>query len=1771
MSKETKETPEQNGPEARESFWAVVARQSWLYDLGLILILLLAAYLRFTGLDWDQGQHLHPDERFLTQVESALTPVADWPAYFDTANSTLNPNNVNFDFFVYGTFPIFIVRYVAEWMDMAAYDQVYLVGRALAGAADLLVIAFVYLLGARLYDRRVGLFSAAFSAFAVLQIQISHYFTVDTFLTLFTLIALYLAVCVATSDFAVKRVVEAEDGTQHEERQPDFRLLHFILFGLALGMAVASKVTTVFVSLALPLAVYVRLRRLPLEQRWDKRLARSGVAYLAIAAVLSMITFRVFQPYAFNGPGFFDVTINEHWIDTLKRLSDFVSGEVDWPPSIQWARRGIFFGGKNLLLWGLGLPMGLIAFTGLVWTAIKMREEKDAWLIHSVPWAWTVGYFVWQSFGFNPTMRYFLPIYPTLALFAGWVLVALWDTFKAREPREDWQRFLRPAALGLGVLALTLTALYAFMFSTIYNRPVTRVAASEWIYQNVPGPLNLNIDVGDSIYSQPLSYPYNVGIRPDFPFNGQFDARRSGYLSTISYNEILPAGEARAVFITIYDNADPGSPLWNGPVDVTFNQENGFAPQPITWTPSSPIPLVPGVSYHVRIDLTPGATDFTMRGLELRGFDDEAGVVAITIVSGDTLLSPQAPIEVDFSIDKNVVFNEAYGVVHIPDYAVANLQTLRLEVSDAPGFEHTLAFSEITLNLGEVSEPGQFELSNPIELTEGDRYYFRILSLTSGGGVSFLGSAISVETTWDDGLPLRFEGFDGYGGIYQRDLNLDLYSDDTPEKRARVLDTLEQIDYITISSSRVWASAVQIPERYPMTLEYYRALVGCPENMGTERCYEVAKPGKFEGRLGFELVQVFQSDPQIGPLRINDQASEEAFTVYDHPKVFVFQKTAEYDHEAVTDFLTSVDISNMRHVTPLEAGKRNFSELVLPESRFARQQAGGTWSALFDRDGIVNGSPIISILIWYLALAFLGISLYPLVRRLLGGLPDKGYPLARSVGLLLFSYLAWLAGSWGVGFTQPVLWVLYFGLIALGLGMAYRQREELLAELRERGTYFLLIETLFLGFFLLLLFIRIGNPDLWHPSKGGEKPMDFAYFNAVLKSTTFPPYDPWFAGGYINYYYYGFVFSGALVKLLGIVPSTAYNLLLPTLFAMLSMGAFSAAWNLFSGSREEGGGRMVWLVGIGGAFMTAILGNLGTIRMMFQGVQRLGAFGEWSLDASIFNKIVWLAAGIGEMFKGAGLPYGLGDWYWIPSRAIRIPVEETTAPITEFPWFTFIYADLHAHMIAMPIAMIALGFVIAALLGKGWREQPRWTIPASIALGALAIGALYPTNTWDFPTYLALAVIVLAYSVFRYVDADVIPWRGQIQSEPAKRLILTGAAVALLAMLSIVLYKPYTDWYAAGYTQVSIWEGSRTPLNDYFTHWGLFLFVLLFWLGWETVDWMMNTPASALRKLTPYVGLIVGSLFGGFLLLAFMHLTWGVRIHWFALPIAAWAAVLLFRPNTPDVKRLMLFLVGTGLFLTVMVEVIVISGDIARMNTVFKFYLQVWLLFGVTSAAGVGYISRALPRWNVSWLAAWQFGLVLLLGLSALYPIFATRGKVQDRFTEGQPIGLDGMAFMETVTRGEEGVEMQLVEDYEAIRWMQDNVEGTPIIVEAQVPEYRWGSRFSIYTGLPAVLGWRWHQAQQRVPGPPHWIQERLEGVQRFYTTLNINEALEFLSEYQVEYIIVGQMERAYYPGLGLEKFERFEGQYWEAVFEMDDTVIYRVFLDEISDEMASQ
>jgi uncharacterized membrane protein len=124
-----------------------------------------------------------------------------------------------------------------------------------------------------------------------------------------------------------------------------------------------------------------------------------------------------------------------------------------------------------------------------------------------------------------------------------------------------------------------------------------------------------------------------------------------------------------------------------------------------------------------------------------------------------------------------------------------------------------------------------------------------------------------------------------------------------------------------------------------------------------------------------------------------------------------------------------------------------------------------------------------------------------------------------------------------------------------------------------------------------------------------------------------------------------------------------------------------------------------------------------------------------------------------------------------------------------------------------------------------------------------------------------------------------------------------------------------------------------------------------------------------------------------------------------------------------------------------------------------------------------------------------------------------------------------------SVTYVEEGQELRLADDYEALRWMQANVSGTPTIVEAHTPEYRWGSRFSVYTGLPTVVGWSWHLRQHNAVLPASVVENRIAAVTDFYNTPSLQEAREFLERYQVDYIVVGDLERARYSGEGLAKF----------------------------------
>ncbi len=1772
----------------------------------LTLILIVAAFLRFRGLFWGEYQYLHPDERFLIWVGTDISPVNSLSEYWDTGSSSLNPHNQGHGFYVYGTLPLYLARYAVEWVyGQSGFNEMTNVGRFLSALADLLTVFFVYLVGAKVYKKWIGVLAASFSAFAVLQIQHSHFFTVDTFTTLFTMMAVYFAVRVAYDqiDFpsdadnklSEQSLLNDDEVGRNKQiipsivaflsklfRNPIFPLS--IGFGVALGLAASSKVSAAPVAILLPVAFFIRL--MSVSEQTRRQLAQNILAYLILAGFLSLLVFRIFQPMAFSGPGFFGIVPNEAWIANLRELQTQANGDVDFPPALQWARRPVWFAWENMVRWGMGLPFGLLAWAGYLW--IGWRMVKGEWRKHVLLWGWVSLIFVWQSLIFNPSMRYQLPIYPVLAIFAAWSVLRLynWGKIKVTDSSSQtsikihntdykieeidakpnkWYRFL---AIAVGGVALIATAVYAYSFSNIYTRPITRIAASRWIYQNIPGPIDLHIQSGDGLYNQHIPYSHDYLIRPDLPFISGFTPKTSGELTEISLFQIINPysnfGE-KDLRLTIADIPGRGGQSESVTLSASFYPSGSGEIETSTATLEQPLELVADQQYYLQLSLPVSQGPVILNGelvITIQGEQFQNESVFLT----DALISSLNTYRANFTSPVDGLLTDVELDIFLPDGF--NEHTLNLTISSQPDISDSLA-SAITSGNFEGDDDYRIRFDNPIYLEEDQEYFLKINKEDPEGGVILRGAPIANEGAWDDGLPVRLNGYDGFAGIYEPDLNFDMYEDDNPNKLSRFYDVLDHAEYILISSSRQWGTLPRIPERFPMTSEYYRSLLGCPPEFSIEWCYNHAQVGDFQGNLGFELIEVFESNPFIGLFGINDQASEEAFTVYDHPKVFIFRKMPDYDSESVREILGAVDLSKVFHITPKKAGDLP-KNMMLPLDRLTSQLAGGTWSQLFNINSVLNRSPGITVIVWYLVVAILGIIAYPILRVALPGLGDRGYPFSRTGGLLLVSFMVWLAGSVKIPFTRPIITLVAIILLAISVIFIYLQRSDLRRELRERRTYFLVVEGLFLAFFIFDLLIRLGNPDLWHPWKGGEKPMDFSYLNAVLKSSSFAPYDPWFSGGYINYYYYGFVLVGVLVKWLGIVPSVAYNLIIPTIFSMIAMGAFSLGWNLVSFGRSTIRNlksiikSLPFITGIAAALSVAVIGNLGTLRMIYQGYQRLAAPGGNIEGANLLTRIMWAVQGAFMTLTGSSMPYGIADWYWLPSRAI--PAPNDVEPITEFPFFTVLYGDPHAHLFALPLTLLALAWALSILFAKGWNANEHDTklnsvlrVSTSLLIGALAIGVLRPTNTWDFPIYLLFGLIAVGYTVWSYDQ------RGLGSSNLLKRFpsslriaIYAVGTTLLLAFMAFLLYQPYAHWYVQGYTNIQFWRGPHTPFWSYVTHWGVFLFVIIAWLVWETREWMANTPLSKLRKLFPYRGSLI---IGGLLLFVWIItlLIVGVSIAWFVIPLVIWVCVLLFKPGLSDAKRAVLVMVAAGLSLTLMVEIIVLVGDIGRMNTVFKFYLQVWTLLAVSAAASFGWTLASISRWSLTWRSLWQITVIFLVSSAVLYPLLGGTAKIKDRMTEDVPLTLDGMAFIEYSEYEDLGEKLDLGQDYRAIRWFQDNVFGSPVIIEGNMVEYHWGTRISIYTGLPNVIGWNWHQRQQRALTSDELIQGRISEVNEFYLTTDPEGAKSILDKYDVKYVIVGQLERALYPGPGLNKFDEMEGIIWREVYRDGDTVIYQV------------
>jgi uncharacterized membrane protein len=248
------------------------------------------------------------------------------------------------------------------------------------------------------------------------------------------------------------------------------------------------------------------------------------------------------------------------------------------------------------------------------------------------------------------------------------------------------------------------------------------------------------------------------------------------------------------------------------------------------------------------------------------------------------------------------------------------------------------------------------------------------------------------------------------------------------------------------------------------------------------------------------------------------------------------------------------------------------------------------------------------------------------------------------------------------------------------------------------------------------------------------------------------------------------------------------------------------------------------------------------------------------------------------------------------------------------------------------------------------------------------------------------------------------------------------------------------------------------------------------------------------------------------------------------------------------------------LMITLLVEFVVAKGDNGRQNTVFKFYLEAWTLFAAGGGAIVAWMIEALPRWRPNWRLVWQVALTVLAFGAALFTIMGGMAKMKDRWISSAPHTLDGMAYMPYATYEWKDQVMDLSQDYRAIQWMQANIQGSPVIVEANSRDlYRWYVRFTMYTGLPAVLGWDYHQTQQRALLSSELIYQRRDEVDNFFTTTDVNAALAFIKKYDVKYFIVGQLERITYPGVGLEKFPALSGKSWSPVYQDQDTIIYAV------------
>jgi YYY domain-containing protein len=789
---------------------------------------------------------------------------------------------------------------------------------------------------------------------------------------------------------------------------------------------------------------------------------------------------------------------------------------------------------------------------------------------------------------------------------------------------------------------------------------------------------------------------------------------------------------------------------------------------------------------------------------------------------------------------------------------------------------------------------------------------------------------------------------------------------------------------------------------------------------------------------------------------------------------------------------------------------------------------------------------VIDAFIWFLVIELLGVLAFPLAFTLFQRLPDRGYTLTKPFALVLVSYLLWVLG---LIHLVPNSRFTIIGILALGAAISgwalHKRSNAIWSFLSSEWRLLLVAEGVFLGFFALWLAIVSEIPAINHT----EKPMDFAFLNAILQSRYFPPEDPWLAGHPISYYYFGHFVMALVTKLTALSSAVGYNIAVSLVPALLGISSFGLLYNLV---RLSGGGLRAALgFGLIAPGLLMLIGNLeGALE--FVHAQGWGSDGFWDW--------VGIKGLEGTVVASPGIFPDQPWWWWRATRVIDTLSngQSLDYTITEFPFFSFILGDLHPHVMALPFLTLFLSlglnlFVSQERLGLSWLvRHPLESLAVALLLGSLAF-----LNIWDFPVF----AVILGIIIFTKSYGDEFHLNPEDGKAALSRAALNTALMASpLVVVAVALFIPfYLDLSSQASGVLPVIEFSTRPFL-FFLVMGLFFILGLSFLLRQLPGLARPTQQDAPAALSILVVTLTPFLLWAIIMLLVSLFTEGIVSglgeiggrFLLVLPglvivgLAGFSATQRVRLRKDPVAAFPLLLLAVAFYLLAGAELFFLVDFFGnRMNTVFKVYFQCWLLLSIVGAYGFYYwwTRRQSHRFSLRvGQYAWAGAVAALLVASLYYPVGAAldrTGLLNGNHTLENNT-LDGLAFLRQSNPAE----------YAAVMWLRDQA---PLgrIVEAVGDDYSDYGRISASTGWPTVLGWKGHEHQWR--GTTRIFDGREEDVAQIYQSADAERVRQLLEQYDVRYVYVGRRERSKYGVNNLSKFDDF----MRTAFEQDGVIIY--------------